>query len=43
MRPAVVTAFLTAVFPLIATPGASLTLLIQNVTAHGRRQRPRTR
>lgn len=38
MRPAVVTAFLTAVFPLIATPGASLTLLIQNVTAHGRRQ-----
>jgi threonine/homoserine/homoserine lactone efflux protein len=37
MRPAVVAAFLAAVFPLIATPGASLTLLIQNVTAHGRR------
>jgi len=37
MRPAAVAAFLTAVFPLIATPGASLTLLIQTVTTRGRR------
>jgi threonine/homoserine/homoserine lactone efflux protein len=37
MRPAVVAAFLAAVFPLVATPGASLTLLIQTVTTHGRR------
>ena len=38
MRPAVVLAFLAAVFPLVATPGASFSLLIREVTAHGRRR-----
>ncbi|MER6511394.1 LysE family translocator [Nonomuraea sp. NPDC001636] len=33
-----VTAFLLAILPVIATPGASLTLLIQHVTAGGPRQ-----
>lgn len=38
MRPAVVLAFLAAVFPLVATPGASLTLLVREVAVHGRRR-----
>jgi threonine/homoserine/homoserine lactone efflux protein len=38
MRPATVLAFLAAVFPLVATPGASLTLLVREVTANGRRR-----
>ncbi|MBR7839482.1 LysE family translocator [Actinospica durhamensis] len=38
MRPAVILAFLAAVFPLVATPGASFSLLIREVTAHGRRR-----
>jgi threonine/homoserine/homoserine lactone efflux protein len=38
MRAATVAAFLAAVFPLVATPGASLTLLIREVTANGRRR-----
>jgi threonine/homoserine/homoserine lactone efflux protein len=38
MRPATILAFLAAVFPLIATPGASLTLLVREVAAHGRRR-----
>jgi threonine/homoserine/homoserine lactone efflux protein len=38
MRPAIILAFLAAVFPLIATPGASLTLLVREVTTHGRRR-----
>jgi threonine/homoserine/homoserine lactone efflux protein len=33
-----IAAFLAAILPLVATPGASLTLLIQKVTATGRRQ-----
>lgn len=36
MRPATVLAFLAAIFPLIATPGASLTLLVREVATHGR-------
>jgi threonine/homoserine/homoserine lactone efflux protein len=38
MRPAAVLAFLAAIFPLIATPGASFTLLVREVTARGRRR-----
>ncbi|MEV4111628.1 LysE family translocator [Nonomuraea sp. NPDC049695] len=38
IHPYAVAAFLLAVLPIIATPGASLTLLIQHVTAGGRRQ-----
>ena len=38
MRPATVLAFLAAVFPLVATPGASLTLLVREVTTNGRRR-----
>lgn len=38
MRPAIILAFLATVFPLIATPGASLTLLIREVTTRGRRR-----
>lgn len=38
MRLAAVLAFLAAVLPLIATPGASLTLLVREVTVHGRRR-----
>ncbi|AQZ63313.1 Putative threonine efflux protein [[Actinomadura] parvosata subsp. kistnae] len=38
IHPYAVAAFLLAIFPLIATPGASLTLLIQHVTTGGRRQ-----
>jgi threonine/homoserine/homoserine lactone efflux protein len=38
MRPATVLAFLAAVFPLVVTPGASLTLLVREVTTHGRRR-----
>jgi threonine/homoserine/homoserine lactone efflux protein len=38
MRLSVVLAFLAAVFPLVATPGASLTLLVREVGAHGRRR-----
>jgi threonine/homoserine/homoserine lactone efflux protein len=33
-----IAAFLAAILPLIATPGASLTLLIQKVSGEGRRQ-----
>ncbi|MEV4577104.1 LysE family translocator [Nonomuraea jabiensis] len=38
IHPYAVTAFLLAILPIIATPGASLTLLIQHVTTGGRRQ-----
>ncbi|MET9693728.1 LysE family translocator [Streptomyces sp. NPDC006514] len=38
VHPYAVTGFLLAVLPLIATPGASLALLIQHVTDSGRRQ-----
>lgn len=38
VHPYAVAGFLAAVFPLIATPGASLALLIQHVTDKGRRQ-----
>ncbi len=38
VHPYAVAGFLAAVFPLIATPGASLALLIQHVTDRGRRQ-----
>lgn len=38
MRPALVLAFLAAVFPLVATPGASFTLVVREVAAHGRRR-----
>lgn len=38
MRFSVVLAFLAAVFPLVATPGASLTLLVREVAANGRRR-----
>lgn len=38
MHPYAVAGFLASVFPLIATPGASLALLIQQVTEEGRRQ-----
>ena len=38
VHPYAVAGFLVAVLPLIATPGASLALLIQHVTDSGRRQ-----
>ncbi|GAA4534606.1 MULTISPECIES: LysE family translocator [Nonomuraea] len=38
IHPYAIAAFLLAILPVIATPGASLTLLIQRVTAGGRRQ-----
>ncbi len=38
MNPGAVAGFLLAVLPLVATPGASLTLLVQRVTTGGRRQ-----
>ncbi|TDC99081.1 LysE family translocator [Nonomuraea deserti] len=38
IHPYAAAAFLLAILPIIATPGASLTLLIQHVTAGGRRQ-----
>ncbi|WP_020576663.1 LysE family translocator [Actinopolymorpha alba] len=38
MRPHAVVGFLIAVFPVIATPGASFTLLTQRVSTAGRRQ-----
>lgn len=38
MRLSLVLAFLAAVFPLVATPGASLTLVVREVTAQGRRR-----
>jgi threonine/homoserine/homoserine lactone efflux protein len=38
IHPYAVAAFLLAILPLIATPGASLTLLIQHVTTAGRRR-----
>ncbi|MGY4907747.1 LysE family translocator [Streptomyces sp. 900116325] len=38
VHPYAVAGFLVAVLPLIATPGASLALLIQHVTDNGRRQ-----
>jgi threonine/homoserine/homoserine lactone efflux protein len=38
MRAAAVAGFLLAIFPLIATPGASFTLLVREVTASGRRR-----
>ncbi|MFJ6482349.1 MULTISPECIES: LysE family translocator [unclassified Streptomyces] len=38
VRPYAVAGFLVALLPLIATPGASLALLIQHVTDSGRRQ-----
>ncbi|MEU6781242.1 LysE family translocator [Nonomuraea angiospora] len=38
IHPYAVAAFLLAILPIIATPGASLTLLIQHVTTGGRRQ-----
>jgi threonine/homoserine/homoserine lactone efflux protein len=38
MRAAGIVGFLAAIFPLIATPGASFTLLIREVTAAGRRR-----
>jgi len=38
MNPGAVAGFLLAVLPLVATPGASLTLLVQRVTIGGRRQ-----
>ncbi|WP_431773955.1 LysE family translocator [Streptomyces cucumeris] len=38
IRPAALIGFVIAVLPLVATPGASLTLLIQHVTATGRRR-----
>ncbi|MGW6496787.1 LysE family translocator [Nonomuraea angiospora] len=38
IHPYAVAAFLLAILPIIATPGASLTLLIQHVTTDGRRQ-----
>ncbi|WP_031523668.1 LysE family translocator, partial [Streptomyces sp. NRRL F-5123] len=40
VHPYAVAGFLAAVLPLIATPGASLALLIQHVTDSGRRQAP---
>jgi threonine/homoserine/homoserine lactone efflux protein len=36
MRAAVIAGFLAAIFPLVATPGASLTLLVREVAAAGR-------
>ncbi|NBE95808.1 LysE family translocator [Nonomuraea sp. KC401] len=38
IHPYAVAGFLLAILPVIATPGASLTLLIRHVTAGGRRQ-----
>ncbi|GAA3112559.1 MULTISPECIES: LysE family translocator [Nonomuraea] len=38
IHPYAVAGFLLAILPIIATPGASLTLLIQHVTTGGRRQ-----
>jgi len=38
MRAAAVAGFLAAIFPLLATPGASFTLLVREVTAAGRRR-----
>lgn len=38
IHPYAAAGFLLAVLPLVATPGASLTLLIQHVSADGRRQ-----
>ncbi|MEV5601484.1 LysE family translocator [Streptomyces sp. NPDC052299] len=38
VHPVAVAGFLMAVLPLIATPGASLTLLVQHVTEGGRRR-----
>ncbi|MGW2589628.1 LysE family translocator [Streptomyces sp. NPDC001515] len=37
-HPYAVLGFLTALLPLVATPGASLALLLRHVTDHGRRQ-----
>jgi threonine/homoserine/homoserine lactone efflux protein len=36
MRAAVIAGFLAAIFPLVATPGASFTLLVREVSAAGR-------
>jgi threonine/homoserine/homoserine lactone efflux protein len=36
MRAAVIAGFLAAIFPLVATPGASLTLLVREVSVAGR-------
>ncbi|MGC4982641.1 LysE family translocator [Streptomyces sp. DT193] len=38
VHPYAILGFLAAVLPLVATPGASLTLLVQHVTDNGRRQ-----
>ncbi|MCX4744099.1 LysE family translocator [Kitasatospora sp. NBC_01287] len=38
MNPSAVAGFLAAVLPLVATPGASLTLLVQRVATGGRRE-----
>ncbi|MEV2217643.1 LysE family translocator [Streptomyces sp. NPDC050997] len=38
VHPYAILGFLAAVLPLVATPGASLALLVQYVTDHGRRQ-----
>ncbi|MFF8715377.1 LysE family translocator [Streptomyces sp. NPDC015184] len=38
VHPCAVLGFLAAVLPLVATPGASLALLVQHVTDNGRRQ-----
>ena len=38
VHPVAVAGFLVAILPLVATPGASLTLLIQHVTKGGRRR-----
>lgn len=38
VHPYAVAGFLVAVLPLIATPGASLVLLVRHVTDSGRRQ-----
>jgi threonine/homoserine/homoserine lactone efflux protein len=38
MRAAAIAGFLVAVLPLVVTPGASLTLLVQQVTTKGRRR-----
>ena len=37
MNPNAIAGFLAAIFPLVATPGASLTLLTRHVTSEGRR------
>jgi len=38
VHPYAILGFLAAVLPLVATPGASLALLVRHVTDHGRRQ-----